>query len=111
MVAAIGSVVVARAGTDPGRPAKFTSHDDQRLIKPTRGGKIIEQGDFANGTITSIDGLRVDYTKGWGLVRASNTSPALTLRFEAESPEALEKIQHIFKRELLKVNSTLAIPF
>lgn len=73
--------------------------------------KIIEQGDFANGTITSIDGLRVDYTKGWGLVRASNTSPSLTLRFEAESPEALEKIQHIFKRELLKVNSTLAIPF
>ncbi len=64
-------------------------------------------GDFANGAITTIDGLRVDYTKGWGLVRASNTSPALTLRFEAESPEALEKIRHIFKRELIKVEPTL----
>ncbi len=73
--------------------------------------KITESGDFANGTITAIDGLRVDYTKGWGLVRASNTSPALTLRFEAESPEALEKIQQIFKRELLKVDKALAIPF
>lgn len=69
--------------------------------------KLSEIGDFANGTITTIDGLRVDYTKGWGLVRASNTSPALTLRFEAESHESLEKIQQIFKRELLKVDNRL----
>ncbi|MDF3013221.1 MAG: algC [Cellvibrio sp.] len=69
--------------------------------------KLTEIGDFANGTITTIDGLRVDYTKGWGLVRASNTSPALTLRFEAESHESLEKIQQIFKRELLKVDNRL----
>jgi len=69
--------------------------------------KLSEIGDFANGTITTIDGLRVDYTKGWGLVRASNTSPALTLRFEAESQESLEKIQQIFKRELLKVDTRL----
>lgn len=69
--------------------------------------KLSETGDFANGTITAIDGLRVDYTKGWGLVRASNTSPALTLRFEAESHESLEKIQQIFKRELLKVDNRL----
>ncbi len=73
--------------------------------------KITASGDFATGTITTIDGLRVDYTKGWGLVRASNTSPALTLRFEAETAEALEKIQNIFKRELLKVDSNLVIPF
>ncbi len=69
--------------------------------------KLSELGDFANGTITTIDGLRVDYTKGWGLVRASNTSPALTLRFEAESHESLEKIQQIFKRELLKIDNRL----
>jgi phosphomannomutase/phosphoglucomutase len=73
--------------------------------------KLAETGDFANGAITSIDGVRVDYTKGWGLVRASNTSPALTLRFEAESPEALEKIQQIFKRELLKADATLSLDF
>lgn len=69
--------------------------------------KLSEQGDFASGTVTTIDGLRVDYTKGWGLVRASNTSPALTLRFEAESHESLEKIQQIFKRELLKIDNRL----
>ncbi len=87
---------------------KITIRDQDKfaLIK-----KLAETGDFANGAITTIDGLRVDYTKGWGLVRASNTSPALTLRFEAESPEALEKIQHIFKRELIKVDATLSIDF
>ena len=73
--------------------------------------KLAAQGDFQNGAITSIDGLRVDFPKGWGLVRASNTSPALTLRFEAENQETLDKIQLLFKRELLKVDGSLTLPF
>ncbi len=73
--------------------------------------KLVQQGDFPNGKPTTIDGLRVDFAKGWGLVRASNTSAALTLRFEAETEEALEKIQQLFKRELLKIDSKLAINF
>ena len=73
--------------------------------------QLIEKGDFQNGKPTTIDGLRVDFSKGWGLVRASNTSAALTLRFEAESEEALEKIKLLFKRELLKVNPKLVINF
>lgn len=73
--------------------------------------QLIEKGDFQNGKPTTIDGLRVDFSKGWGLVRASNTSAALTLRFEAETEEALEKIKHLFKRELLKVNPGLTINF
>ncbi len=73
--------------------------------------KLTETGDFQQGNVTSIDGVRVDYSKGWGLVRASNTSPALTLRFEAESEDALAIIQQIFKRELLKVDSSLALKF
>lgn len=73
--------------------------------------KLTETGDFQQGNVTSIDGVRVDYSKGWGLVRASNTSPALTLRFEAESEEALAIIQQIFKRELLKVDASLVLKF
>lgn len=73
--------------------------------------KIAEQGDFKNGNITLIDGVRVDYSKGWGLVRASNTSPALTLRFEAESEESMELIKQIFKRELLKIDNSLVLNF
>lgn len=73
--------------------------------------RLVEQGDFQNGKATTIDGLRVDFSKGWGLVRASNTSPALTLRFEAETDEALEKIQQLFKRELIKLDNNLIINF
>lgn len=73
--------------------------------------QLVERGDFSTGKLTTIDGLRVDFSKGWGLVRASNTSAALTLRFEAETPEALIKIQQLFKRELIKINPGLKIDF
>ncbi|MDQ2076708.1 phosphomannomutase/phosphoglucomutase [Marinimicrobium sp. ABcell2] len=73
--------------------------------------KLIKEGDFKNGKASTIDGLKVDFDKGWGLVRASNTSAALTLRFEAESETALKTIQQLFKRELLKVDSSLPIDF
>jgi phosphomannomutase/phosphoglucomutase len=43
--------------------------------------------------IVDVDGVRVKYEDGWGLVRASNTQPALVLRFEALSEEALRRIQ------------------
>lgn len=73
--------------------------------------RLIAEGEFHSGKSTTIDGLRVDFGKGWGLVRASNTSAALTLRFEADSEEALGKIQQLFKRELLKIDSSLEIDF
>jgi len=70
-----------------------------------------KQGDFAGGNLTTIDGLRVDYSDGWGLCRASNTSPMLTLRFEAQSDEELERIQSIFREQLAKAAPTLAVLF
>jgi phosphomannomutase/phosphoglucomutase len=72
---------------------------------------LIQTGQFENGNLTTLDGLRVDFAKGWGLVRASNTSPALTLRFEGESEDIINDLQRLFKRELLKLNPNLAIPF
>ena len=53
--------------------------------------------------MTTVDGLRVDFSDGWGLVRASNTEPAITLRFEADNEEILEDIKAAF-RELLQEN-------
>ena len=59
-------------------------------------------------TLTDIDGLRVDYADGWGLVRASNTSPVLSLRFEADHEDALVRIQDAFAAALRSVDDTLA---
>jgi phosphomannomutase/phosphoglucomutase len=73
--------------------------------------KIGQQARFPDGALTRIDGIRVDFPDGWGLVRASNTSPALLLRFEADSPESLKLIQSKFKQLLLQVDRTLPINF
>ena len=59
----------------------------------------------------TIDGLRLEFIDGWGLLRASNTSPCLISRFEASDNKALLRIQSIFKKEILKINSSLDIPF
>ncbi len=64
--------------------------------------KLITQGTFETDKIITIDGLRAEYADGWGLVRASNTSPILVLRFEAETRNALQRIAAIFRRELKK---------
>ncbi|MFO1494058.1 MAG: phosphomannomutase/phosphoglucomutase [Lysobacterales bacterium] len=53
--------------------------------------------------IITIDGLRAEYRDGFGLIRASNTTPVLVLRFEGHTPEALQRIQTQFMRELLKL--------
>lgn len=73
--------------------------------------QLAENADFGDGNITSLDGIRVDYADGWGLVRASNTSPDLTLRFEADGEEALARIKELFKQEILAIRSDLDLDF
>ena len=58
-----------------------------------------------------MDGLRVEFDKGWGLLRASNTTPCLVARFEAENIDELDQIQALFKRELSFLDQELVIPF
>ena len=64
-------------------------------------------GDFGDGTLTTIDGIRVDFEDGWGLIRASNTSPVLSLRFEADEEGALDRIQDLFQAQLHAIDPTL----
>lgn len=73
--------------------------------------KIFAEQNFSEGKIIKIDGMRVEFTDGWGLVRTSNSLPALTLRFEADNTEALQRIQSKFKALLVKVKPDIALPF
>ncbi|KPC14492.1 Phosphomannomutase Phosphoglucomutase [Pseudomonas syringae pv. maculicola] len=70
-----------------------------------------KDAQWGDAKLTTIDGVRVDYPKGWGLVRASNTTPVLVLRFEAETQAELERIQGVFHAELKKVAPDLDLPF
>ncbi|MGH8123031.1 MAG: phosphomannomutase/phosphoglucomutase [Rudaea sp.] len=66
---------------------------------------------FDGARLTTIDGLRADWPDGWGLVRASNTTPVLVLRFDADNDAALKRIQEVFRVQLLGVDSSLQLPF
>ena len=73
--------------------------------------KFIEQASFENANIITIDGLRVNYANGWGLIRPSNTTPCLVLRFEANDENTLSEIQNTFRKQLLAIDSNLSLPF
>jgi phosphomannomutase/phosphoglucomutase len=73
--------------------------------------KFIDEAHFKDAETITIDGIRVNYAQGWGLVRPSNTTPCLVLRFEANDENTLSNIQNIFREQLLAVDSTLSLPF
>jgi phosphomannomutase / phosphoglucomutase len=71
--------------------------------------KLVAAANFPNAKVTTIDGLRVDFEDGFGLVRASNTTPCLVFRFEATNEAALSRIQTDF-RQLLAAQAPEAKP-
>jgi len=73
--------------------------------------KLSKQGAFGEGKTIDIDGVRVEYQYGWGLVRASNTTPNLVLRFEGDDLESIERIKKIFKQQMMMVDSSLNLDF
>lgn len=73
--------------------------------------RFSEQASFLDARLIVIDGLRVEFAQGWGLIRASNTTPCLVARFEAQDGISLSAIQALFKTQLLAVDEALAIPF
>lgn len=72
---------------------------------------LLAAAQFSDAEIVTIDGLRADFRDGWGLVRASNTTPSLMLRFEADNAAALGRIQARFKELLLQIKPDLDLPF
>lgn len=74
-------------------------------------GKFVAQAQFDDARISTIDGVRADWPDGWGLVRASNTTPSLVLRFDADDEDALKRVQEIFREQILAVDPDLRLPF
>ncbi|MDH3636882.1 MAG: phosphomannomutase/phosphoglucomutase [Gammaproteobacteria bacterium] len=73
--------------------------------------ELIDRARFPGGDISTIDGLRVDFDDGFGLVRPSNTTPLLVLRFEADTQASLERIQDQFRRLITDARPNLCVPF
>ncbi len=73
--------------------------------------RLQREAKWGDASITTLDGVRADYPKGWGLVRASNTTPMLVLRFEGDSPEDLAQIQALFREQILALEPDINLPF
>jgi phosphomannomutase/phosphoglucomutase len=73
--------------------------------------KFINEAKFDDADTITIDGIRVNYADGWGLIRPSNTTPCLVLRFEANDEDTLNRIQNTFRKQLLAVDASLSLPF
>jgi phosphomannomutase/phosphoglucomutase len=70
---------------------------------------FVNKAQFQGGSKVTIDGLRVDFDDGWGLLRASNTTPKLVLRFEAKTPARLSEIKNMFLNQLKLIDETIHI--
>ncbi len=73
--------------------------------------QLQQTAKFDSAHVITIDGLRVEYADGFGLMRASNTTPVIVLRFEADSESAIKRIQTAFRQVLLAAKPDLALPF
>lgn len=71
--------------------------------------QLVNNADFPEGKLITLDGLRVEFADGWGLVRCSNTTPCLVLRFEADNQAALVRIEQLFKKTLLAADPSLQL--
>jgi len=92
-------------------PNMFSTPEINIKVKESNKFKIVDKfkatANFPNAEIITIDGVRAEFKKGWGLLRASNTSAILVLRFEAETKEELKRIMDLFRKEIGKIDAKL----
>lgn len=96
-------------------PASISTPEINLTVGEERKFQIIDaltaRGDWGDGEVTSIDGIRVDFANSWGLIRASNTTPVLVLRFEADSDAELTRVQDLFRQQLQTIAPDLQPTF
>lgn len=73
--------------------------------------KLFTAAKSTGGKVIDIDGMRIDFSDGWGLVRASNTTPSLVIRFEAENESAMKIIQDKFRKLMTDIKPDIKLPF
>lgn len=83
----------------------------EEAIKFETVQKLIQFARFQDAKVSTIDGLRVDFVDGFGLVRPSNTGPNLILRFEGDTQLALDRIKNQFRELLLLIEPKWTLPF
>jgi phosphomannomutase/phosphoglucomutase len=86
-------------------PRYFSTPETRLACDEERKFAVVEElkREFAGRRVIDIDGVRVEFGDGWGLVRASNTQPALVVRFEARTQARLDEIRSLFMEALRRL--------
>jgi phosphomannomutase/phosphoglucomutase len=96
-------------------PSSYNTPELKVQMQEGENHQFIEEfracANFPEAEISTIDGLRADFADGWGLVRASNTTPILVVRFDAETQAALDRIKADFRSQMLELRPDLELPF
>jgi len=96
-------------------PDSYNTPEIQIMFAEGEHHKFMEKfkssAEFENADISTIDGMRVTWDKGWGLIRPSNTTPCLVLRFEAENEASLSEVQASFREQILATDNSIKIEF
>ncbi|MFT6310564.1 MAG: phosphomannomutase/phosphoglucomutase [Porticoccus sp.] len=94
------------------------SHSPEEILVPVDDGdqfaivnSITDNTSWQDASVNKIDGLRVDYENGWGLIRGSNTASNLSLRFEATDAKTLSEIQNKFRQAIKVARPNLKLRF
>ncbi|OOZ37451.1 hypothetical protein BOW51_02350 [Solemya velesiana gill symbiont] len=72
---------------------------------------LAKERPFPDAKLVTMDGVRAEFRDGWGLARASNTTPVMVFRFEGDNPDVLERIQGMFRERMLALDPSLSLPF
>lgn len=97
-------------------PTRACTHELQIYFEEGEQINYIERftrsmADTSHEKISYLDGVRVEYPFGWGLVRASNTTPSIVMRFEGEDKKSLERVMDIFRKKLIATDNNIKLPF
>lgn len=97
-------------------PDSFSTHEYKIKVKNIREAADLvadftKHANFSGADLNLLDGLRVDYKDAWGLIRSSNTSAAVGLRFEATTAERLKEIKESFRQVFKAINYEQDLPF
>lgn len=91
--------------TTPPLWVALNDHESEHFIE-----QLSSQSQF-NARLDNTEGLKVTTTDAWGMIRESTTGPGLVMRFEADTSEALQRIQAQFRNEMLKIRPNISLPF
>lgn len=97
-------------------PERFSTPEIQILVDESQKVSLIntliqQNKDMSGANVNTIDGLRIEFAHGWGVVRASNTGSYLVARFEANSEDDLQQVKSTFKDLLQKADPMMLLSF